>query len=274
MSNPTIPPELNQPLPRPVRWTVNFKSFVTVLTVLFLFPLLALLGSFYGISHNRAVLRANGVPVVGQITDLKVERGKSTDSYRVGYQFQPSAMPTGRHRFQTSDDYVSEARYRTLQVGQAVPILYEPTRPGNSGLHFDDSVNTSDDSAMMLPMTVLIVGLFGGIYSLLMAILLIPSFRKKKLLQWGRVAPAVILKEEEISGRPPTMTATYQFTDEGGQTVVGIQKNLPSAKKLDWPGFRVARDAVTKNPIALYRPGNSRESMLYGAGFLICYVPA
>lgn len=73
---------------------------------------------------------------------------------------------------------------------------------------------------MLLLFTVLIVGLFGGIYILLMAVLLIPYFREKKLLQWGRVAPAVILKEEEISGRQPTMTATYQLTDEKGEHAV------------------------------------------------------
>jgi hypothetical protein len=83
----------------------------------------------------------------------------------------------------------------------------------------------------------------------------------------------VILKEEEIGGRNPTMMATYQFSDEKGRMVTGIQKNLPSAKKLNRPGFRKARDAVTTNPIALYNPENSGESMLYRAGSLVCYVP-
>jgi hypothetical protein len=69
------------------------------------------------------------------------------------------------------------------------------------------------------------------------------------------------------------MTATYQFTDEKGQTVTATQKNLPSVKKLNWPGFRAFREAVTKNPVAVYQPENSEKSMLYRAGSLVCYVP-
>src|ERR1700730_7294126 len=112
MSSPPIPLELNQPLPRHVRSTGYFKFFVALLTVLFPGGGLLLLGISYGISHERAVLRTNGVPVIGQITDLKIEHSKSKDIYRVSYQFQPSLMPSDQHYFRTGNDHVSEARYR------------------------------------------------------------------------------------------------------------------------------------------------------------------
>jgi Protein of unknown function (DUF3592) len=270
MSSLAIPVELNQPLPRRVTSTSSFKAVVAVLAM---FPCVGflMLGTMYAIHHNRATLRANGVLVVGEITGLRMERSKSTYSYRVSYQFTPSSTSDGRQVAEIGEDGVSEARYRTLQVGQVAPLLYEPARPSNSGLNFDDSVNTSDDSAMMLLFAVFIVGLFGGFYALFMTVLLLPYFKEKKLLQWGRVARAVILKEEEIDGRFPTMTATYQFTDEKCQRVTGIQKGLPSVKKFGWPRFREVREAVTKNPIAIYDPNDSGKSMLYRAGSLVCY---
>jgi hypothetical protein len=243
---------------------------VAMLTVLCPGVGLLLLGLLHGISHDRAVLRASGVPIVGQVTDLQIEHGRSDVSYRVGYGFQPSP---GRPDIRSGNDHVSEARYRRLQVGQAVPILYEPARPGNSGLNFDDSVNTSDDSKMMLLFAVLIIGLFGGLYIVLMAVLLFPYFKEKKLVQWGHAARAIILKEEEISGSRPTMTATYRFTDGQGRTLTGVQKNLPSVKKLNWPGFREFRQGVTENPVALYDPENSERNMLYRAGYFVCYLP-
>jgi hypothetical protein len=265
-----FPPELAQPLPRRVRSTAWLWGFVALLTVFLVGPCLLFLGVIYSVHHDRSILRAGGVPTSGEITDLKIERSKNSYSYRASYRFQ---HPSGGadQRFQTGFDFVSEAHYRYLQVGEIVPILYEPNRPGNSGLKFDDSVRTSDDSKSTLLLTLCIVGLFGGIYVLFVAVLIIPYIREKKLLQWGSVASAIVLSEEEISGRYPTMTATYQFTDDHGRSVVGIQKNLPSAKKLDWPGFQAARDAVMKAPIAIYDPKNPTNSMLYRASSAICY---
>ncbi len=136
---------------------IGFKVMVVVLTILFPGMGLLLLGVVYGISHDRAVLRANGVPIGGQVTDLQIEHSRSDVSYRVGYKFQTAIeaqwsalMPSGLPNTHSGNDRVSEARYRSLQVGQAVPILYEPAHPSNSGLEFDDSVNTSDDSTVML----------------------------------------------------------------------------------------------------------------------------
>jgi hypothetical protein len=280
MSSLSIPPELNQPFPRRVRTNGWFKVTVVVFSI---FPAvgLLLLGIIYGISHDRAVLRANGAPTMGQVTDLQVEHGRDKSAYyRVSYKFQTpieaqwsALMPNGLPNIHSGSDGVSEGRYRDLQIGQAVPILYDPARPSNSGLNFSDSVNASDDTTVMLLFMVGIVVLFGGIYIVFMAVLLFPLFKERKLVQWGHVARAVIIKEEQIGGGRPSMTATYQFTDAQGRTVTGVQKNLPSEKKLNWPGFREFLQGVMENPVVLYDPGNSEKNMLYRAGFLVCYLP-
>ena len=167
-----IPPELVQPLPRRVRTTGWFKAMVAIFTVLFPGVGLVMSGVTYGVSHDKAVLKEKGLPIVAEITELRVER----------------------------------------------------SRNGN-------------------------------------------------LFQWGAAAPALIIKQEQVGGRRPSMTATYQFTDAQGGLVTSTQKGLPSEKKLDWPGFREARERVTQNPTALYDPANSDKSMLYRAGFLVCCQP-
>ncbi len=265
----SLPPELAQPLPRRVRATGALKGFIALFTVLLLGTCLFLLGTIYSFHHNRSILRTSGAPIEGQITALEIERGKNSDSYRVSYRFQP---PSGGadQRVQTGVDVVSEARYRSLHVDEIVPILYERNRPGNSGLKFDDSGNTSDDSTPMLLMALFIVGLFGGLSVLFAAILIVPYLKQKKLLQWGDVAFATILSEKE-NGRRPTTTVTYQFTDEKGRSFVGGVQNFPSAKRLGWPGVRKARDAAMKVPVAIYDSKNPENNMLYRAGSAICY---
>jgi hypothetical protein len=252
-----------------VKTTGWFKALVAIFTILFPGVGLVLLGTTYGVSHDKAVLKDKGVPIMAEVTDLRVEHGRSGVFYHVGYQFQP---PPETHAYRGNGG-VGEYRYSRLRIGDAVPVLYEPGRPSNSGLNFDSTLRTSDPYEMMLPMTAGLVAMFGGIYAVLMGVMFFFYSREKELLQWGRAAPALIIKQEQVGGRRPSMTATYQFTDAQGRLVTGIQKGLPSEKKLDWPGFREALERVTRNPIALYDPKDSDKSMLYRAGFLVCYQP-
>jgi Protein of unknown function (DUF3592) len=266
----SLPPELAQPLPRRVRSTGWFKLAIALVTVPLLGFCLLFLGIMYAFHHDRSILRASGVPVEGQITGLEITRSKSSNSYHVRYRFQPHSDGIDQH-VQTGADVVSEAHYRYLSVGEIVPVVYEPDRPGNSGLKFDDSVNTSDDSTSMLLLALFFIGAAGGIYVLFLALILFPYFKQKRLLRWGHAAFATILREEEVGWRRPTMTATFQFTDEQGRSIVGIQKGLPSAKRLRRPGFRAFREGVMKMPIAIYDPKNPANSMLYRAGSAICH---
>lgn len=274
MSSGPVPPELNQPLPRRFRINGRIKFLIAFITVQFLGIGVLLLAFVYNVSHDKAVLRESGVATAAQVNDLQVEHGKNESVYyRVSYQFRPPSMRDGQPGVQSGNGLVEEDRFRTLQIGQAVPILYDPARPANSGLNFDDTLHRSDPYAMMPLMMAIIGSLFGGVYIVLMAVMLFPYLKEKKLVQWGHVARAVIVREEEIGGGQATMTATYQFTDGQGRTITGIQKNLPSARKLHWPGFREFRQDVTENPIALYDPENSDRNMLYRAGSLVCYLP-
>jgi len=273
MSGRPIPSELDQPVPRRVKTNIWFKLAAIPLSI---FPGagLWLLLSTYGVLHDKVILKENGVPIAGQVSDLHTETGRGGRVYYVvRYQFQSAPTPDSQPQNQSGRGNVSELRYGSLQIGQAVPVLYDPARPTNSGLNIDDSLHTSDPYGTLVLVMLGIGGVFGGISALLIAVVLFFYFREKKFVQWGQVARAVILKEDEIGGRRPTMTATYQFTDGQGRTVVGVQKGLPSAKKLDWPGFREARRNVTENPIALYDPQNSEKNMLYRAGFLTAVLP-
>jgi hypothetical protein len=271
MNGLPIPPELDQPVPRRVKTNIWFK-LMAVLLLIFPGAGLLMLAVIYGAFHEKAMLKANGVPITAQITDLHIESGASK-YYFARYRFQALAMPDGQPHIQSGEGQVSESQYHSLQVGQAVPVLYDPAHPANSGINIDDSLHKSDPYATMPLLMTTVVGLFGGVFALLMAGLLFLYFREKKFVQWGRFAPAILLKEEEIGGLHPRMTATYQFTDAQGRTLVCVQKNLPSVKKLDWPGFREFRRNVTENPIVLYDPQNSEKNMLYRAGFLTAVLP-
>jgi hypothetical protein len=268
-----FPRELNQPLPRRARPTGMFKFLIGSFTVMFPGMGLVILCLMLAGVHRAAVLKANGVPIEAVVTDLHVERHKSSLVYLVGYRFQASSLPNGRLYNFSNHRGVSEDRYGTLQVGQVVPILYERGRPENSDLNFDDSLLTSDPYRR-LPILVLIAcGTFGGIYAVVMAFMLFTYFRDKKLVQWGRAARAVIVKQDEVYGRYLSMTATYQFTDDRGRTITGVQKDMPT-KRRPWLGDQAYQRDVIDNPIALYDPENSERSRLYRAsGMVVCELP-
>ncbi len=234
---------------------------------------LAVLCLTLALMHQGAALKANGVPIEAVVTDLHVERHKSSLNYLVGYRFQASSLPNGQLYNFSNRRGVSEDRYGTLHVGQAVPILYERGRPDNSALNFDDSLHTSDPYHG-LPLVVLMVfSTFGGIYAVLMAFVLFNYFKDKNLVQWGRAARAVIVKQDEVYGRYPSMTATYQFKDDQGRTITGVQKDMPT-KRRPWLGDQAYQRDVIDRPIVLYDPENSERSRLYRAsGMVVCELP-
>jgi hypothetical protein len=82
---------------------------VALFTILFPGIGLVMLGVLYGLAHDGAVLKDKGVPIVTQITDLRIEHGRGT-SYRVSDQYRPPPPPGERSEIYPGAGVVSEQR--------------------------------------------------------------------------------------------------------------------------------------------------------------------
>jgi len=272
--NRPLPPELNQPFPRRVKTNKSFILTTVFIIVTFVGLGLYMLGIAYKISNDDAILKETGVAVEAQVTDLRTEYGKPPRVYyKVTYKFLPAPSSGNQSITQTSTKMTPKSNFDLLRVGQSVPILYDPINPNRSNLNFNDVLHTSNPYGLM-PMMLWMVGLMvGAPLACIISLMLNSYYREKKLIQFGYAAPASILKTENVVGRSPSVSVTYQFIDTCGNTVQGVQKNLPTEKQRETERFRKSWEDIMTAPVVLYDPQNSSKSMLYKYGSMRCYLP-
>jgi len=106
-------------------------------------------------------------------------------------------------------------------------------------------------------------------YAFAVGLFLGRSYKEKLLLQKGNVAPAIIVKEENIAWGDELMAVTYQFTDTSGKVYEGVRKDLPrrSDKRSGSPQ-RLAK--FLDNPTVIYNPDNAAKNILYPSDWFIC----
>lgn len=269
----TLPVELSQPIPRLARAKRSFLFVAFYIALIIIAGVLYPLNIAYRISNDQAELKKHGVAIDAQITQLYIEYGKRNEYYKVTYRYIPTPHNKQDSTPQVNTRQTSKDQYMKLKIGQHVPILYDPARPSLSDLNFHDEIHRSNPYTTML-IAGAIVGIpLGGMLIWLIGKMIMLYLRVKHLVQWGHAAPATIIKTEIIKkGRISTTSITFQFVDENGNTVQGIEKNLPSEGR---PGYEKIRKYIDANlgiVTAIYDPKNSSNCMLYTSLYVDCYL--
>jgi Protein of unknown function (DUF3592) len=263
MAGWTVPAELDQPLPRPVKRRSVFTVLVISQTVGFFF-FVAVFGGTFGMSFYRMqVLKEHGVQGMGAVTNLYTSSGrKGRTDYNVTYVYPIDPKPA-----YTATDQLEVETFDQLHVGDPVPIAYDPAYPQRSLLNFNNIVFARDNvQAQMGPLMIIPFLLLG---TLVVVLIFIRDYRKqKRLLQWGKTAVATIVSDTEYNaGKAGRKAAvSYTFSDESGQIVQGKRKGLPIKDR--------RQDAMYKemfeDPTVLYDPEDSSKNMLYPFAFVDC----
>jgi len=236
------PPELIQALPRATRVNRIVGSLFLGAASGFLVIGILILFMESLISHNFARLQAYGLETNGMVITIKdvSDHSRKDKSYAVSYIFTVENQPEQHHY--NGSMYINAEQYAYTKIGQTIPVTYDPQHPENSAI--TSTLNTSwiyPYHKLMLSAE-LIIPIFGGISTLILAWFYIIYCRQKRLLQWGSIAAAVILDEKEIgNGRSPRTQVTYNFLDKDGQTITGKRDDLPSRKQLGSKGQREYR---------------------------------
>lgn len=256
MNNYPLPKILNQPLPRSTKLNGSAKFYIFSGSFIYFFVLILLLGSMYPDIAQKTLLKNKGVAAEAEILRLYTEQlcNRRSGCYTVVYRYAPPSY-TGVVTKMNIDSSI----YYKLEVGQKVPILYDPENPGVSALNINDSLHNTD------PAKLLYIGA-GGLSCIFLAVArsFANAYRKeRKLVQWGQATTNVtIINEKKVysSSSSSYSIVTYQFTDSKGNTVQGKRYYVPTDKdKLSL----IIRELVMNYPVALYNPDNSNENILY-----------
>src|SRR5690348_8936446 len=95
MSAWSVPPALDQPMPRQVRATAAFKQLVGLSFAPFVIVMLFVAAINYSFVHKQEILRTRGVAIEGRIVALRVEPGRRRTIYVVAYRFTPATESAG-----------------------------------------------------------------------------------------------------------------------------------------------------------------------------------
>jgi hypothetical protein len=98
---------------------------------------------------------------------------------------------------------------------------------------------------------------------------LLPYYKDKHLITWGRATEATITGKENPKGKDggavkDVISVTYQFVDADGKAVKGGTLLYPSY----WP----TSDHLD-NPTVVYDPRDSAKNLLYPSYWVMCYPP-
>jgi hypothetical protein len=271
MNHQDLPGEISQPCPRPTKPSTNFKIVVGFCVVIPLI-LYIIMGSIaYPISYKQDILKTRGVAVEGIVVNLRVEPGKHGPTYHVDYKFQAPQGPGIEAQTYQNISYVASTDFSNLHFGETLPILYDPIDPRISSPNFRDSIHKTDpyQTARIVMWIATSVNIVPGVILLFYIIL---YYREKNIVVWGDIAPAKITDRiDDMSGKAPSTTIIYEFTDSGGKIVQGVRKDLPSKQNINKSeSSRKLMDRITTNPLVLYNPKNSVRNTLYPPKWVDC----
>jgi len=132
-------------------------------------------------SANARLLQSQGVSTMGEVARLWITGGEDP-SYRVAYRFHvDSRAVDGRQT-------IARAQWARLQEGEAVDLLYVPSRPSVSCL----AGSIPKPKPAWVQFVVGIPLIVGGL------LLPLQIRRQKRLLSEGKPAPAVITKNRRV----------------------------------------------------------------------------
>jgi hypothetical protein len=260
MTEWVMPEPLAKPAPRKVRMSGGylglFVGFATSLGLLLLLCLILIAVS----ANNVAVLARRGGVITGTVTSFQRLASKQGELYRVGYRFEPPELTHAFVKSESGDFEVGASGAQAFRVGESVSLIYDPLKPDRAMLPAELKARIRNGNG---PLVWLSLG-FLGLPILIWGMLLVVFYqRQKRLLRWGKCAPAKIVDERHYETRGgPIAKVTYAFKDDKGATVTGKFDGLPVHNDpLGISDDRRARHLA--NPIAVYDPRNSRRNTLY-----------
>jgi hypothetical protein len=268
MSQRNVPVVLNQPLPRRTQATYLVRLPATILAAVFVGLVLVATLPIYSRFHRLETLKHEGISTDGEITDLTQEHGRNDSiSYRVDYRFFAAPSSGGSQTAHQAKEYVDVDTYRWLFIGRTVAVVYAPLDAEQSALNIGNVIRTTNNYVGALKVYAIMFAICAGLYVVMIPFTLGPYLREKKLLRWGKIAPAEIVEDyEERSGRMPLSRVTYRFRDGTGNTVQGIRDGLAQKQ------YRTAAVSIDmlENPTVLYDPKDSRKNLLYPPKYVVC----
>ncbi len=236
------PPELARGRPRPVELTAGGMAVSIVAAVLLAAGIG--LGTWLWVVAERDLQRGSLLDRTSQEGDAQVERlwrtGKNNSTCRVDYSFDAGGKPY--HATAT----LRCAAWRTLAVGQTVPVQYVPSDPTISRL--PGLGGRSDVPWWAAPLVGIGMGFAG--------LLLIWRVRlERKLVEEGKPAPGVVTKlgARTDKGR----YVYYEFATQSGAPGRGRWGPV-HGKSVPEVGARI---------LVLYEPDNTRRNTAYPSKF-------
>ena len=205
----SIPPELERPLPRPVRLSGIGITYCVMAMVAILFGA----GMSFRIVHDELHRQAEDDSVArrlsaeGQETEATVIKLFTGLGYVVNYQYFVNGRTYERGAF------ITQEHWQALQVGAPLAVRYLPSDP-NRAYPDADPPNSEKHWSSSLPMAGLIL-LFMLIFA---TIYVSPILPKRRLLARGRPARGVVTDCKAGSqGRSSGYFLSYEFPlIEGG----------------------------------------------------------
>ncbi len=237
-----IPPELEQPLPRPVRLTGIGIVQCVFATACILFGL----GMCFRVIHDELRREAENASLArsladeGQETEATVTRLFTGMGHVVNYQYTVGGRSFSRGAFMTAE------HWQSLQIGSPLTIRYLPSDPHQSYPE-SDSPDSQTHWSMVLPLAgMALFFMFSFAYVQLSAVL-----PKRRLLTRGRPARGIVTRcKDGNRGRRSGYFLYYEFQlPDGGQG---------QGKKFS--GQPLAEGSTVT---VLYNPDRPRRNTLY-----------
>jgi hypothetical protein len=259
MSDRTVPEPLTRPVPRAVRINGDylglFIGFSAFAAFLFMIVLLVTAAS----SHKTSALKERGVTIMATVTSYRLIDPRN-QNYMIDYRFDPPELSNSMVKSASGEFSMNYPNLKELVVGHPFRVIYDPLKPDRSMplAYFRASAKHSD-----WPLVWVAAGAL-GLPMLVWGSLLLMTYRhQRRLLRWGKFAPATVVDEQHYRTRGgPIAKVTYAFEDDKGVTVTGRSGALPVRN--DPLGIGDDRRArYLANPIAVYDPGKSRRNLLY-----------
>lgn len=263
MNHWTAPPELTASTPRKVRLSGAYQSLITLVVIVVMLPALAVIADSGFALYTKASLRARGVITDGTVVNLYVTRHKARDQYHLKYRYELLDNPAHESRPFDKYAFVSSDEYRSMTVGDKVRVIYDPLDPDRAIPNIGKSGANMPLLRPSLLLTLVGLALLVVLVASSVTLALLQYIRERRLLRWGRAAPATILDQRRRYGQMPRWPAvSFEFMDDVGRTIGGTQTYIPRRWDLRLR-FVKYRPSIFSNPTVLFDPGASDHNLLY-----------
>lgn len=253
------PSEIPRVTPRNIAAATTFKLVMASLLVVVSALTIYVASDQVEVFYRWKILKYRGVDVYAEVTNTYQTTRKSFTTNHVEYIFSPEGEPSDK-TFQ-GHGALSDREFYTVYNGGQIQIIYDPINPDRSLPNIGDVVRfRRAPSVVSLVLPAMIPFCMGAA---LVIYISVKYYREKRLLQWGGLAPATILSEEEYSSRSGRWSRiTYAFLDSKGNTIEGTRNFVP-VKGDERQSFADLRKQILDNPTILFDPQDPLVNILY-----------